>query len=347
MITLTHESIELINYCLGKSDIKKSNIRLKKLYDYFNNYYLDKDIPYNIDKILNNNLITNKYISEKIKKTINKFKNKDKVSSKINNHNVIINFYHNETNLDIAIKVILKYIQFMYNISNYGKDIIINYYLSENDKNIGIGRNKLLTTDNVNTGSSSIDNIDIWRKEELLKTTIHELIHHMDLDYRDESDIIIEKYKEKYLINSVRINSFEAYTDYWAILINIFLCSKILNKPYNFFIKAVYLERYFINFQAQKVLYISRTDKNKIIDINKYSNILAYYIIKDELFNNLNSSLDIMNYNIKMKNLNKFNNYLYNLPKITENNKKYSNMNKKSYIYKTMRMSIFDINIFT
>ena len=113
----------------------------------------------------------------------------------------------------------------MYNISNYGKDIIINYYLTENDKNIGIGRNKILTTDNVNTGSSSIDNIDIWRKEELLKTTIHELIHHMDLDYRDESDIIIEKYKEKYLINSVRINSFEAYTDYWAILINIFLCS--------------------------------------------------------------------------------------------------------------------------
>ena len=347
MITLTHESIELINYCIGKSDIKKSNIRLKKLYDYFNNNYSDKDVVYKIDKISNNNSITNKYISEKIKKTIDKFKNTDRVLSIINNKNVTINFYHNEKNLDIAIPVILKYIQFMYNISNYSKDIIINYYLTENDKKISEGRNKILTPDNVNTGSSSIDHIDIWRKEELLKTTIHELIHHMDLDYRDESDIIIKKYREKYLINSIEINSFEAYTDFWAIFINIFLCSKILNNPYKFFIKAVYLEKFFINFQSQKVLYISRIDNKKIIDINKYSNILAYYIIKNELFNNLNSSLEIMDYNIRMNDLNKYYDYLYKLPKINENNRKFSNMNKKSYIYKTMRMSIIDINIFT
>ena len=78
MITLTHESIELINYCFGKYEVQKSNIRLKKLYDYLNDNYSHKDISYKIVKKYNNTEIMNTYISEKIKKTIKKLKNKDK-----------------------------------------------------------------------------------------------------------------------------------------------------------------------------------------------------------------------------------------------------------------------------
>jgi len=309
-------------------------------------YYSDKDNIYKIETITENILLENKYISDKIKKNIIKLKNIEKVTSIINNKKVTIFFYHNEKDIDTAIKVILKYIKFMYNISDYNKDIKINYYLTENEKKINKGRDQILTPDNVNTGSSSIEEINIWRKEELLKTTIHELIHHMNLDYRDESKLVIEEYKNKYNIKSKYINTFEAYTDYWAILINIYLCSKILNNPYAFFIKVVYLERYFIDFQAHKVLYISRIDNNRIIDINKYSNILAYYIIKSELFNNLNNTLDIMNNNIKIKDINKYNNYIYNLNKIERNNRRFSNMNKDNFIYKTLRMSICEINIF-
>lgn len=345
MITLTNESIDLINYCLGKANIKNNNIHIKKLYNLFESYYND-NIEYNINKCNNKINISNPFISNNIIKSINKLNNCHSINSKINNNNINIIVYHNEENLDIFINVILKYIKFMYNLSDYNKNIHIIYYLTNNEKQINNNkRNIILKPDNVNTGSSNIDKIEIWRKEELLKTTIHELIHHMNLDYRNDSIDLINNYKNKYNISSDIINSFESYVDFWAILINIYLCTKILNNPYQFFIKIIYLEIYFIKFQAQKVLYISRNNNNNVIDINKYTNILSYYIIKAELFQNINKTLLIMDYNIKIKNLDNYFKYIKNLKKINNNNIFY-HINKDNYIYKTMRMSLCDINIF-
>ena len=346
MITLTNNSIDLINYCLGKANIKKSNNSIKKIYNYFESKYSSNDVEYSIIECNNYNDLNNSYISNEIKKSIHKLKNCHSINSKINNNLVNIIIYHNEENIEKAIKIILKYIQFMYNLSNYDKNINIIYYLTENEKKIKDKRNIILNPNNVNTGSSSIDNIQIWRKEELLKTTIHELIHHMNLDYRNDTIDIINNYKNKYNISSNTINSFESYVDFWAILINIFLCSKILNNPYEFFIKVIYLEIYFITFQAQKVLYITRTNNKEIVDINKYTNILSYYIIKAELFQNINKTLSVMYYNIKIKNIKEYLEYLKSLKKINNNNNRFSHMNKNSYIYKTMRMSICSIDIF-
>ena len=57
-------------------------------------------------------------------------------------------------------------------------------------------KNKILTINEVNTGSSSIMDINIWRKEEVYKTTIHELIHFMNLDYKKDTLDMIKHYQK-------------------------------------------------------------------------------------------------------------------------------------------------------
>ena len=105
--------------------------------------------------------------------------------------------------------------------------IIINYYLTNNKKYI---QSKIPTKDNINSGSclnnrdTSI--INIWRKEEVLKVTLHELIHALCFDDYNDTIEIINHYKQRYSVSSGSVQTNEAYTEIWANLINCFLLSK-------------------------------------------------------------------------------------------------------------------------
>ena len=61
--------------------------------------------------------------------------------------------------------------------------------------------------------------IDIWRIEEIMKVTIHELYHlfHCDKSMNDDYNII-NFYHKRYNINSERVNTFEAYTEICTLL---------------------------------------------------------------------------------------------------------------------------------
>ena len=82
----------------------------------------------------------------------------------------------------------------------------------------------LLLSDRINNGIQQQQLI--WRKEEIIKVTIHELFHLFNCDSKTiDTQSIIKLYQERYNINSTVINTFEAYTEIWANIINCFLLS--------------------------------------------------------------------------------------------------------------------------
>lgn len=332
---------------------KKNNIDypyLEKVYNIFEKY-ISNNIKYSNNCILNYDIFNfnNRFISNIVIKNIDKLHNKCIVKFNINNNLIQLDIYHNEKNIDKFIETLIIYINFMYNISNYNGDLKIKYYLTNCkktlSKNILKNRNHIFTENEINTGITSNNLIIIWRKEEVLKTTIHELLHYMNLDYRDTDNNLNEYYNNIYNSNS-NINSFEAYTDYWAIIINAYLSTKLLNKSYKFFKDIITIEINHTLYQCHKILYLSRKNNNKIIDFNKYTNIIPYYFIKCSLFLSLNDTLKyfINNNNnlFKIIDINKYYNYLKTLNIIKPNSKRFNNN-----IILSMRMSICELELFT
>ena len=83
-----------------------------------------------------------------------------------------------------------------------------------------------------------------------------------------------------------------------------------------------------------KIFYI-KSINNKLNDLNQYTNVLPYFIIKCEIFSDLQNFLQICNkFNkdyIKV-NKNKLIEYFYDLEKCVSNDRLFIKLNKKIYI---------------
>ena len=157
MIELTNESLKFINNFISKTNVKDS-IYYKKLYTYLNKYY-NRGLPKHtiVEKPVQFNLQENIFMSQTITNNIYKLKKYHLLKTNINNCNITIHIYHNN-DLTNFIRIVLSCIQFMYNLSNSKKNLIITYYLTNCKKTM---KNKILTINEVNTGSSSIMDINI------------------------------------------------------------------------------------------------------------------------------------------------------------------------------------------
>lgn len=316
MIQLSPESQTYILTFMNKTDVKDSKY-YKQLYKYFQSYYLSTLPTYTLDiHPVSINLPENPYMSQNIRKNIYKLQKYHIIKS----NRITINIYHN-CDITNFIRIILTYIQFMYQLSGSTKRLTITYYLTDNKK---VQQNRILTPDEVNTGSTDSSGITIWRREEVYKTTIHELIHFFKLDYRDNKNLT-EYYRNKYNCQSETINSFEAYVDMWAILINSYLCTKLLKNPYRFFVNCINLEKTFVEYQSHKIITLDK-------DYNRYTNVLSYYVIKGELFRNLPKTLKVLECRMKLSK--KYFEYLIGLQKVVP---------IKRFNNKTLRMSIVEI----
>ena len=119
---------------------------------------------------------------------------------------------------------------------------------------------------------------------------------------------------------------------------------------YEVFISLIELERKFAILQSEKIFHITNLSEDKI-DINKNTNVLAYYIIRCELYQKLNLMLKFCNLHninyVKMDNIQNWYTFLKeNIPKVEKNNRRFNNMNKTKIIYKTLRMSVNELSIF-
>jgi hypothetical protein len=170
-------------------------------------------------------------------------------------------------------------IEWLYKIRSKNK---LNFYYFDtplkkeitNYKNI-----KLLSCNNINSGLSYMNNIIIWRREELTKVLIHELIHFLNIDKKN-NNIYHEQVGE---INyPVLIN--ESITELLAQFIHSIYISYILNKEYKKFIDIYHNELIYNWYQLSKIFnyYEIYEFNSKLIKLkfNQSSNAYSYYIIK-------------------------------------------------------------------
>merc|ERR1712224_433802 len=143
--------------------------------------------------------------------------------------------------------------------------------------------------DSINTGSTYPGiSITLWRKEELCKVLIHELIHYLHLDIYSSQDNLKFIYNDINLDGSIT-NPNEAYTEYVAIVLYIYWiyktteCKLTLKK---FMEKRLLIELGWSFYQIAKILkffkcYNSYEDLfKKGCKFKQQTNVLSYFILK-------------------------------------------------------------------
>lgn len=350
----TKESQLLMKYSFSKMKNIKS-LELINLFSFLDSFPVKPLIEKSISnqKLYQETILSSGFASKKVVKSAKNLKKKIQIKLRNNLINIEVNIYHNTNkNQSTLIKKIIEYIQYIISFSELNKTIVINIYLTGLRK---IKNNGIPGKDNVNSGSclnsDKYSTINIWRKEELLKVLLHELIHALCYDKYSDNEMIKNHYQTTYKISSNVVNTGEAYTEIWANLLNCYLVSKMFRNSEELFYNLVSLEKYFCFFQAQKIFHLTDLNK-KVIDINYHTNVLSYYIIRMELYNNINGFLDFCLSNnedyVQILDGDKFLLFLEdnsNSNKIKRKNTTFNNIDKNDFIYKTLRMTSIELAI--
>ena len=171
-------------------------------------------------------------------------------------------------------------------------------------KKLPTSNNHILNENNVNTAFTrtcpSNSEIVVFRKEEWFKVFIHETFHNFGLDFSGMNLSSCNKTILELFPVKSDVNLFEAYTEFWARIMNALFCSFITIKDktdvYDFLTTAetfIQLERTFSFFQMVKVIdfmgltyadLYKKTKKNTLYKEN--TSVLSYYVITSILMNN-------------------------------------------------------------
>jgi hypothetical protein len=242
------------------------------------------------------------------------------------------------------------YIADIYSSKNCATQLKIFVYHTSLLKTLPKSNVEIIGQNNVNTGfcmtCPSDSELIVFRKEEWFKVFIHETFHNFGLDF---SNMNLTSFNEKVLklfpVNS-KVNMYEAYTEFWARIINSLFCSFINMKNKNdidefytnteFFIN---FERIFAFFQMIKVLDFMDLSyenlyKKTIVSENlrktlykENTNVLSYYILTSILLNNYQDFLSWCNTN---------NILILNFKKTSKNVESYCRFIEKKYKSKNM-----------
>lgn len=160
--------------------------------------------------------------------------------------------------------------------------------------------------DHVNTGvnkkdwdcsnDEKVNEIVIFREEDWFKVFIHESIHSFRLDFNDAAT------KEIQMLFPVdsEVNLFEAYTEFWAKMLNMLFCSIFLEKRNNFdnVMKIMNLlirvDIKYSLFQVVKVLhfmgltYLDLINRRNLERYKEGTNVLSYFVLNMCLMNYYN-----------------------------------------------------------
>jgi hypothetical protein len=229
------------------------------------------------------------------------------------------------------------YIVDIYSSKKCANQLKIFIYHTSLLKNLPGSNIEILNENNVNTAFTRTCPIDseivVFRKEEWFKVFMHETFHNFGLDF---SDMNLMSCNEKILglfpVNS-EVNLFEAYTEFWARIMNALFCSFISMKDKNDVNEFLTNTEFFINFeriysffQMVKVLEfmsLSYTDLYKKTSLSENmrntlykedTNVLSYYVITLILMNNYQdflswcntNNITILNFKKTIKNLDNF-----------------------------------------
>lgn len=336
---LTNDSNRIVEFVKNTFNIESSR-GFKELNELFK--YL-KNIDNTHDKIQQSiknypNLIS-PYVSNELSLKANSLKNNHYTILTIHNSKIHVNIYYDILNIEKFTNIIFHVISYMAHlIKKIDGEYFINYYLLNDKKLIDNDLNEGFKNKHLNSGSANVNTINIWRKEEIIKVTIHELFHLFGCDgHRNDTSDIIKFYHNRYNINSEHVSTYEAYTEIWANIINCFLLS---DGKYKNFVYNLSIEKYWCQYQSQKILYLNKTK-----DINRNTNTLAYFIIRCEIYNNFKKFIKLFAKKI-CNNETLYFTFLKENKAIFKNDELIKKINKRSIIYKSLRMSGLEYNLF-
>ena len=252
------------------------------------------------------------------------------------NRNIKIIFVVEDPNIELKIKTYNKYvdsiIMWLYILNLYSSkqcsnSLVIYFYFTSLEKKLPESNIHILDEKHVNTAFTTTcpkdSEIVIFRHEEWFKVFIHETFHNFGLDFSDmNNDNCHAHLLSIFKVNSF-VNSYEAYTEFWAETINALFCSFYSlkekdrekggsNNEKQFLSNAEFFinfERCYSFFQLVKVLdfmglsygdlYLNKPE-NKLLRETLYkekTNVLSYYVIKTVMMNNYPSFLSWCNKN--------------------------------------------------
>lgn len=372
------ENIILFNSEIKDNENQDNKVKkfLKKFYENFitNKKYINKffikennllklnNIYYKTNKIFNyeiENFLHSKFIGKNKNKII-KIVNKKK-EIKLDDLHIKL-FYNNRSeyetheliyNLTLLFNIIKK----LFNISERKINLIIFYCDIKKEHYFN---KSLIDCENMNSGFSYYNNIILYRKEEILKVFIHELLHNFGLDnLHDNSNIKLTKI---FKINSDNLFN-EAYIEFLALILHTMYFSCLFSENYsimNYYFKIFI--NYEINFsliQLVKFLNIYNMEFLDFFKKNNYvenTNTFSYIYLKFLLIFKYNYFLNnIITYNTisfyEENNIINYLKYLNNdgllifLNNLTNNLKQnIKTYYKKQIISKTNRLTMCQIN---
>ena len=127
-----------------------------------------------------------------------------------------------------------------------------------------------------------------FRKEEAIKVLFHEIIHGLRFSNLGSDELITQKLCQKYNLQSKDILIDESYTEIWAKILNCYFVSSLTNsdKKFQHFCTMLSLEQEFSIYQANKIKQFVKKSKDKNLD--KDTNVSAYFLVVGEIFSHLN-----------------------------------------------------------
>ena len=197
----------------------------------------------------------------------------------------------NTTYYDTMVHQMLMWLRiaFLYSPQYCGKNIKVYLYYTPFKKNIPLSLMDVLGTEHCNsavTTSCTLDGvIVIYRKEEWFKVFVHESFHTLGLDFSTFSCRALNaKLSHLFPINS-KMNAFEAYSEFWATIINCLFCAyNLLDNKVNeddFLLYAdfcIQFERIFALFQMVKILNFIGITYQHLFERNVFYNQADYII---------------------------------------------------------------------
>lgn len=282
-------------------------------------------------------------------------------SFKLFERNIIIHFIIEEDNTEMYIDKYNSYVDqillWLYIINDYAsnscsKTLAIFIYYTSLTKILPHSPIEVLNENNVNTAFTRTcfknAEIVVYRKEEWLKVLMHESFHNFALDFSDmDTTYCHARILSIFPVNS-EVNLFEAYTEFWARIMNVLFCSYFNCKNKNDLNEFLSNTEYFINFESNysffqliKVLDFMNIDYRNLYEKTDVSanlrttlykedtNVLSYYVITTILIYNYQSFLhwcktnntSMLQFKKTTANLKGFCNFIekkYKAPKILE-----------------------------
>jgi|UniRef100_A0A6C0BEZ3 hypothetical protein len=292
------------------------------------------------------------YVDERIKKhIIENFNRKLKISITIRTVDIDINIVYSEgENLDkYKTQIITTVVCFMHFVCVHFKcdiprPLSIHVFLTDYKKEFP-SESTLLTPFNVNTGVTiNGKTILVYRKEEVIKVLIHELIHFFGIDHMHVSQDKEHELQHLFSLQN-RVYLTESYTDFLACTSNTMLYSVLSSTgkllSFKSFIRSfnsnLKRERLYILEQASRVLHHQNYCYGVKHNYSEKTHVIAYYIIKAVMFSNWKKYIEMYNEHMT-KNHSLFQDEIV---KDCENYKIFCNMRVKPS--DTLRMTSLDV----